>query len=497
MKKNAGKDKAGNGLIKNLSKRSGLEAKWTRTAVIATVCAVIIFTTIASIVVSMLYFGSVRNRVEEIQNTSVKDYFALYSGSDREFNSAASDFVTSFSNADSVRLTVISASGKPIADTSGIIPENTDSMNDYSNALSSDSGKGEWKGYNENSEHVMCMTYAIKNDNGSVVGYVRYVTSLSKIDWKIAEIVLLITLLVLTVAVLIFSFNKSFIRSMIVPVNELNETAKSIAEGNFDIHIDYKGDDEIGQLYSSIENMSHELSRTDKLKNEFITTVSHELRTPLTAIKGWGETIMDLGVNNPSLIKNGVQVIIKESERLSDLVEELLDFSKFQSNEFTLRTQTIDVLAELDETAFTFKEHALRDSIELTCSIPDVPAIAVADPARIRQVFVNVIGNALKYTGEGGKVEILANIVDGVLIIFVRDDGCGIAKKDLPHVKEKFYKANDTVHGNGIGLAVADEIIKLHGGDLEIKSAEGEGTIVRITIPLADTTAQDRRDENE
>ena len=106
------------------------------------------------------------------------------------------------------------------------------------------------------------------------------------------------------------------------------------------------------------------------------------------------------------------------------------------------------------------------------------------DADRLKQAFFNVIGNAIKYTEPGGTIDIHANIVEDELIIFVRDNGCGISEEDLPRVKEKFFKANDRVHGNGIGLVVADEIIARHGGTLDIKSKLGEGTIVKITLPL-------------
>lgn len=494
--KNKRAQKLNNSFLSNLAiKKSGLEANWSRKAVAVLVAMVIVFTATAAVVVSMLFFNSAKNRVETINSSVVSTYFATGERTEQDFVDIASSLANSFSDTGVDQLVFITLSGDPFATTTGSIPKSTEDMKDFQKVVKSNADRGEWMGYEDN-EHKLCATYPVKSSTGNVIGYVRYSVELGTTDKRITGIVFAIIFVLLLIAVLLFYFNKSFIRSLVRPINELNEATKEIAEGKYNISVHYYGDDEIGQLYSSVETMTNEISRTDKMKNEFITTVSHELRTPLTAIKGWGETIMDLGVNNPSLIKNGVQVIIKESERLSELVEELLDFSKFQSEEFTLRTQTIDVLAELDDTAFSLKEHATRDNIQFTCTTPEVPAVAVADPNRIRQVFVNIIGNAIKYTGEGGKVEVFANIVDNHLIIFVRDNGCGIDSKDLPHVKEKFYKANDTIHGNGIGLAVADEIIKLHGGSLEIKSEVNVGTIVRITLPLVDPSTFDRREED-
>ncbi|MCC8022399.1 MAG: HAMP domain-containing histidine kinase [Clostridiales bacterium] len=230
--------------------------------------------------------------------------------------------------------------------------------------------------------------------------------------------------------------------------------------------------------------MAGEIAATDKLKNDFISTVSHELRTPLTSIKGWGETLILDPLTDPELTHRGLQVMINESARLSEIVEELLDFSRMQNGRMVLRLDKIDILAELDEILFVFKERALREGIDIQYNTPDLPAPAFADANRIKQVFVNIMDNAIKYTEEGGRIFVSAEIQEHAIQIIVADNGCGIAEQDLPRVKEKFYKSNISVKGSGIGLAVADEIISLHGGTLDIASVEHEGTTVYIKLPL-------------
>jgi signal transduction histidine kinase len=240
--------------------------------------------------------------------------------------------------------------------------------------------------------------------------------------------------------------------------------------------------------------MLNEVSATDKIKNDFITTVSHELRTPLTAIKGWGEMLRELGPDDIELAKRGTEIIISESERLSQLVEELLNFSRIQNGTLSLRLEKIDVLAELDETIFVFKERSKRDGIELTYSAPETPAPMMADPNRIKQVFVNILDNAFKYTESGGMVSVEAIISEGQLIIRILDTGCGIAQEDLPNVKMKFYKANIQVRGSGIGLAVVDELVKMHNGTLDIQSKLGIGTTVTIALPVEVVEPQESED---
>ena len=205
--------------------------------------------------------------------------------------------------------------------------------------------------------------------------------------------------------------------------------------------------------------------------------------------RAWGETLM-LGTDDSvdELTRKGLQVIVKEAGRLEGFVEELLDFSRLQSGRMNLRLAKTDLFAELDETVFTFRERALRDGIEVKYSIPEVPAIANADANRLKQVFMNILDNALKYSRSPSKIFVKAEFTkldnQNFVKIAIADQGCGISKEDLPHVKEKFYKANVSVRGSGIGLAVTNEIVNLHHGKLEIDSQEGKGTLVTIYLPV-------------
>ncbi|MBR6702898.1 MAG: HAMP domain-containing histidine kinase, partial [Clostridia bacterium] len=209
------------------------------------------------------------------------------------------------------------------------------------------------------------------------------------------------------------------------------------------------------------------------------------LRTPLTAIRGWGETLQQIGDSDPAMTKRGMDIIISEATRLNEMVEELLDFSRMSSGRMKLNREKIDFLAELDEVVFSFKERSIREGIEINYNVPTFPAPGTGDPARIKQVFINVLDNAMKYTEQGGKIGVSAEMPSpSELIVTVTDTGCGIAPEDLPHIKEKFYKANNTVRGSGIGLAVCDEIMNLHEGRLDIDSVYGSGTTVKLTFPL-------------
>jgi signal transduction histidine kinase len=328
------------------------------------------------------------------------------------------------------------------------------------------------------------MDVPLRNSGGSVCGAIRYIVSLENVFGLQVVYTVVSIVGLLLVAVLVFLSGQYFVQSIVKPVNTIIRSAQLIAKGDFSIRIQKKYDDEIGNLSDAINNMAQELSKIDTLKNEFISSVSHELRTPLTAIKGWGETIAQLGDSDPETTQKGMSVIISESQRLSDMVEELLDFSRMQNGKMQLNKSRIDVLAELDDAVFTLKDRAMREGLELIYNVPHFPLPMYGDAARIRQVFVNLLDNAIKYNEHGGKVIVLAEIKDDKLVIFFTDTGCGISSENIPRVTAKFFRANMSVRGTGIGLAVADEIIKMHDGEMTINSVVGEGTTVTVTLPV-------------
>ena len=273
-----------------------------------------------------------------------------------------------------------------------------------------------------------------------------------------------------------------FIRSIIRPIKQISATTRKFAKGDFSVRIDSQSHDEIGDLCASINQMADELSNTENMKNEFISSVSHELRTPLTAIKGWAETMcMD---TDPDTIQRGVHVIVNETERLSEMVEELLDFSRMQSGRFSLQCATMDILAELGDAVLIYEEKARKENIRIIYQEPEMLPFVYGDKNRIRQVFINVIDNAIKYSNPGSTITVSAEEVGNMIQVTVTDNGVGISEADLPHVKTKFFKANHTRRGSGIGLAVADEIISMHGGRLDITSELNVGTNVTITLPV-------------
>ena len=274
-----------------------------------------------------------------------------------------------------------------------------------------------------------------------------------------------------------------FWRTVSDPIDRLTDFASQIAAGSYGSQLEKHNDNEIGRLTDEINNMSKQVAMAEKSRTEFISQVSHELRTPLTAITGWAETIAyDPAVEGDSL--RGIHIISKEAERLTGLVTELLEFTRIQDGRFNLRIELIDIAAELEDAIFTYGELMRQAGITINYSAPpsEIPLIP-GDPERLKQVFLNLLDNAMNHGGDGKLVDVSLRSKDDGVHISVRDYGHGIPEAELPHVKEKFYKGSSKNRGTGIGLAVCDEIVTRHKCTMTIENAIGGGCLVKIILP--------------
>ena len=435
-----------------------------------------------SLAIRNYYYNSVLSVVKNtaaVQNASLINYSE---DNTVDFSVAARKMVEDFEDKDLMELMAIDKSGTVIITSSGFSPSSDTQMPDYIAALTSPTRDA--SSYDTiNGESVLCYTLLAPAVNDSNLSALRYVVSLTAVKRQIY--ILIAAAGVVGAAIIFFVILSSsyFINSIINPIDEVRKIALQISKGDFSAHLKSTTDDEIGELCDAINAMAVELQENEKMKNDFISSVSHELRTPLTAIKGWAETLMDDSVDRETT-KKGIGVIIKESERLSGMVEELLDFSRLQSGRLKLNPTKLDLVAELSDAVLIFTERARQENIQLNYDEPMDILPIMGDANRLRQVFVNILDNALKYSDAGDSITVLVQVADNKATILIQDTGIGIAPEDLPKIKTRFYKANATRRGSGIGLAVADEIVSMHNGTLTLDSKEGVGTTVSITLPL-------------
>lgn len=462
---------------------------WNSLSVVTVVLVIIEVLLIA--VIRNYYYSSVKQFVTSKMNVVTSSVNRTYGEGEINYNTEIRLLVEGYADKDKIELMAIKTNGRIDVTSSGFSPDEDTKMQDYQDAKKSDNGMASQIYELSTGEKVIAVTSIISN-KGSEYDALRMVTSMKNIDNQILIITVIITLVVISIILIMFFSGRFFIRSIVYPVIRIGQITRQFAKGDFTERIEKTSDDELGELCDSINYMAEELSNTESMKNEFISSISHELRTPLTAIKGWSETLTT--INDRETFIKGMRVITSETERLSQMVEELLDFSRIQDNRLTLTMDTIDILAELTETVLIYQERARALGITLNYYEPVMLPFVFGDKNRLRQVFINIVDNAIKYSDTGDTVSVEAYEQNNEICISVSDTGIGISKEDLPKIKTKFFKANQTRRGSGIGLAVADEIISRHNGTLTINSEEGVGTTVMITLPCIE---QNKEPDNQ
>lgn len=458
-------------------KLNGITRRWLVNVLIVVLSIVFIFILLLSLLLSNYYY----NTVDRYMNDTLENILSKYSSSSTdEYMENAYKFVSEFTEKSKMEVQFVNTEGNIFVSSSGYI-DNTSVKYEYDGAAKSE-GAFKYVGKNSSGEKIMAFTNVFKTQ-GEVIGAVRCVTSLERVDHQIF-IAVIVTVAIGALFVLFTVFlGFYFVGTIVKPIKEVGLVARRIALGDFDAKIEVSQNDEIGELCDTINFMAGELKSTEKIKNDFISSVSHELRTPLTAIKGWSETIKNSAGEDKELVEKGMDVIISESERLSALVEEMLDLSRLQSGQMSFKIEKIDILAELAEAVIIYEETAKNSGKELIYEEPSQLPLVMGDGNRLKQVFINILDNALKYTTSGGKVKVSAEYSDGYIKIAFADNGRGIPQAELDKVKDRFYKASNSTRGSGVGLAVADEIVRKHNGLMAIESEEGKGTTVTIMLP--------------
>jgi signal transduction histidine kinase len=375
---------------------------------------------------------------------------------------------------------IIDMDGRTIMNSLGVIADSAEEKDDVLAALQGE--KGIWIGrVPYATEKVMAAACPIVVAEEQV-GVLRFVASLGEVNEEIRRVAY--SYLLFGGAVVLFSGLVSFFLANTItgPLKQVTLAAEEMARGNFNVKSPQKSKDEIGKLSETLNYLASEIIKKDELKNDFISSVSHELRTPLTSIKGWAVTLRQ-GFEDQELLRDGLDIIEKESDRLAAMVAELLDFSRFVSGKITLKKKKVNLADLLEYLRIQLTPRAAREEIDLQIAYDGAPPFLYTDEDRLKQVFINLLDNAFKFTAPGGQVSLQAASDNGQLYFYITDNGCGIPAEELPRVKEKFFKGKTSKSQNGIGLSLSDEIIRLMKGKLEIASQVGRGTRVTITLP--------------
>ena len=364
----------------------------------------------------------------------------------------------------SFQIQVTDKFGRVIADSVGVTEGEVLDYEEIKTALSGKNGRY----LNSNrafGERIISYAAPLKNNN-MVVGAIRFTSSLELTYQVIYRLVRYLIVFGLILIITVFIISSFIAQSIISPVEEITMTANQMAKGNLTVRNKIVNKDEIGVLAESLNNMAEQIQNNEVMKNEFISSVSHELRTPLTSIKGWAQTLKGTPFEDETEMNYGLDIIIGETNRLSDMVEDLLDFSRLQSYRLKIYPELVDINKLIFMVYEQMKQRAVKHGINFKISLTDKTQNLMCDPKRIKQVLINIIDNSLKFTPTGGEICISGKKTDvmqkGFYVITVSDTGCGIPEEEICFIKEKFYrsKQNKSDKGTGLGLAICDELVK-------------------------------------
>ncbi|URJ45285.1 HAMP domain-containing sensor histidine kinase [Paenibacillus polymyxa] len=352
---------------------------------------------------------------------------------------------------------------------------------DVTQALAGDTGK--WIGKQPSTgQQVMAVSQKLDNIVGDQVYVIRYTTSLELVNDKLFTITLFSLGIMAAVLVIVFVVSTGLANSIVRPINNIRDVSAQMAQGRFDARIEGDYRYELGELASTLNYMAQEIVRTNQIKDDFISSISHELRTPLTSIKGWSETL-NSGGYDPEETKIGMKIISKETDRLIGLVEEILDFSKLEQNAMKLVMGTVDLRELLQEIMLNVWAKAEMKQIKLQLDSEETAYLVHGDGNRLKQVFLNIVDNAIKFSHESSIIFLSLQRIDGNIEISVQDTGIGISAENLARVRDRFFQVDHQNGGTGLGLAISQQFIERHHGQMLIRSELGAGTTITVSLP--------------
>ena len=469
--------------------RSGITRRWLCGSLLMTVLLVLL-------VEGMFLYSCTRSYYNSVQQTmyrrfsSISGQLKMYTGDTAQKASASRSvalrrMVEQFSDKDKYEFMLLDSYGSVIASSSGTDAEGILTSADFEQAQETGDGMGVAIYRTDSNEMVMAVCCLVPYAAEDVAA-MRLVTSLTLVQNQLKNVFLISIVVVITILGFTVASGLYFVRSIVVPLGQVERTAASIARGELDVRLPVTGDarDEVDRLRGTINRMAEGLEETEKMKNEFISSVSHELRTPLTSIRGWVETLRTLDDPEDENYRKGLEIINNETARLYNMVEELLDFSRLQNGRLKMSCHPLDLVAELTDAVLFCEARIQREGLLLSYSEPEEMIPVYADPNRLRQVFINILDNAIKYSAPGGRITVKIWQGEYKAFIEIIDQGRGIPPEDLENVKTKFYKGSNSVRGSGIGLALVDSIMTALDGTMDIKSTLGRGTVVTLGLPL-------------
>ncbi|MFC3749756.1 sensor histidine kinase [Paenibacillus sp. GCM10012306] len=426
------------------------------------------------------YYDSIYNKIAN-QISMAEIYFQKYRVNDTDTTIRLKDLLDSFP-LNNTELEVLTLNGDIVTSSTGFQPDRTITTSDVPEAAGGSIGR--WVGRQPGTNESVMAVSKMLQIHGRDAYILRYLTSVESVNSGLLNLTLLTVGIGAAVLAIVAVFSFGLANSIVKPLNNITAVSAQMAKGKFNTRIKGNYRYEIAELASTLNYMSQEIVRSNQIKDDFISSISHELRTPLTSIKGWSETLVSGGYD-PEETKLGMSIISKESDRLIGLVEEILDFSKLQQNEMKLSIGIVDMKVLLQETILNIWAKAEKKRIHLVLEC-DEAVFVKGDGNRLKQVFLNLVDNAVKFSHEDSSIVLtVQHLSNQEIAIIVRDSGIGISEAHLAKVRDRFFQVDALNGGTGLGLAITQQIVELHNGRIEMHSELGKGTQVTVILPLA------------
>lgn len=334
-------------------------------------------------------------------------------------------------------------------------------------------------------QEIMNIAYPIMSAR-DVIGVVYVVSSIGdiydSINYLDKGLVIVSLVGIAIMAIVKFGFTGYVLR----PLDSFSEAILRISEGDLDYKIEINTNDEFNDLAETFNSMTHKLKEADSHRKDFIAYVSHELKTPLSTIKLLSETMVHDENMNIDICKEFMEDISSESDRLTNIVNDLLTLMELEITEMKIDFEMANLKAIAEKVHSNMTHLAAEKDIDFRLSVAEELEFKF-DPDRIKQTLINIISNAIKYTDRGGTVELKLYSEYDSVVVEISDNGIGIPEESLPHIFDRFYRVDKAraraTGGSGLGLSIANQIVSLHGGKIEVESKLGEGTTIKIRLP--------------
>lgn len=456
--------------------KKGIQRRLVWSYLLLVIFTVVLFETVILSGMVLYYQGGMKQSLRD-QGAMFSSFYEqeLITGS---FEEKAEELLNQYNFLIHAQVQLINQNGDLLADTHRSQHKNILHLEDVKQGL-----EGETSYYfsEHEGEKVLSVTYPLKA-GAEQVGAIRFTTSLE----PLYEVFFRNTLLLLSaggvVIVLAFLLGYFLATTITKPVKKITMAAEEMAAGKFSTRIQKKNNDEIGRLADTLNFMAEKVQEHEQFKNQFIASVSHDLRTPLTSIKGWAITLHSM--TEDRFLQEGLETITNESDRLNHLVTDLLDLSSMSTGKLAFEFNQVDMIGLIQEVVLQIKPRVEEKDITLCTDLHEKHVMVMGDRNRLKQVMINLLDNALKFTPSSGKITIQLKKEDRSIAIRIADTGIGISKGDLKDIKEKFFKGKTKDSGTGLGLAICEEIMKGHRGEFVMESEEGNGTTATIILPL-------------